>query len=99
MEREKVDRLAELNGFQLAGLAVVASTVAALSVLYVLRKIGMVGSPPLPPWAASQPAVPHEHQDGTPEHFSETLLVPGITFTGEEVAEQDSTEGRSPEGV
>jgi hypothetical protein len=99
MEREKVDRLAELNGFQLAGLALLASTVAALSVVYALRKIGVVSAPGLPPWAASQPAVPHTNHEGTPEHFSETLLVPGMTFTGEDVAEQDATEGRSPEGV
>jgi hypothetical protein len=99
MEQEKVDRLAALNGFQLAALALLASSAAALGVLFALRRLGIVGARPIPPEAATQPAVPHEGSDVTPTHFSETLIVPGVTFTGGEVAEQDLTDGRSPEGV
>ena len=99
MDREKTDRLGELNGYQIAALAILASTLAALGVLYALRRIGILGAPPVPPEFATQPAVPHGQEERTPDHFTEELLVPGITHTGEEIAEQDRENGRSPEGV
>jgi hypothetical protein len=99
MQREETDRLGDLNAYQIAGLALVASTLAALGVVFLLRRSGILGSPALPPNFDKQPAVPHSPETGTPHHFSEELLVPGITYTGEEVAQQDAEVGRSPEGV
>lgn len=99
MESEKTDKLGELNGYQIAGLAILASTLAALGMVFLLRRSGLLGARPLPPEMATQPAVPHTQDNGTPNHFTEELLVPGITYTGEEVAEQDRVAGRSPEGV
>jgi hypothetical protein len=99
MQREETDRLGDLNAYQIAGLALVASTVAALGVVFLLRRSGILGGPALPPGFETQPAVPHNPEPGTPDHFTEELLVPGITFTGKEVAQQDAEVGRSPEGV
>jgi hypothetical protein len=99
MDQEKVETRTELNGYQLAGLAVVASTVAALAVLYIVRLLGIVGPQAMPDGGDTQPAVPHAPGDGASTHFSEELLVPGLTYSGVEVEEQDRTEGRSPEGV
>jgi hypothetical protein len=99
MESEKTDKLGELNGYQIAGLAILASTLAALGMVFLLRRSGVLGAPPLSPEMATQPAVPHASDNGTPNHFTEELLVPGITYTGEEVAQQDREAGRSPEGV
>jgi hypothetical protein len=99
METEKADRLGELNGYQIAGLAAIASTVAALAVVFVLRRSGILGAPGKGHAPERQPAVPHSSSAGTPRHFSEELLVPDKTFSGEQVAEQDREKGRSPEGV
>lgn len=98
MESEKVDRLGQLKGYQIAGLALVASTVAALAVVWTLRRLGILG-PRQAGGDERQPAVPHGSHGETPRHFSEELLVPGMTFTGEQVAAQDHEIGRSPEGV
>ena len=46
-----------------------------------------------------QPAVDTVAPAEVPHHFTETLLVPGYTFTGEQILEQDDADGRSPEGV
>ena len=99
MASESKDRLGDLKGYQIAGLALLASTLAALGVVFVLRRSGILSGPPLPPEMATQPAVPHSTDEGTPNHFTEELLVPGLTYTGEEIAEQDREIGRSPEGV
>jgi hypothetical protein len=99
METEKADRLGELNGYQIAGLAALVSTVAALAVVFVLRRSGILGAPARASEAETQPAVPHSSSSGTPRHFSEELLVPGKTFTGQDVAEQDRSKGQSSEGI
>jgi hypothetical protein len=46
-----------------------------------------------------QPAVDAETSTETPLHFSEDLLVTGLTHTGLEIVRQDNEEGRSSEGV
>jgi hypothetical protein len=99
METEKADRLGELNGYQIAGLAALVSTVAALAVVFALRRSGILTVPLKGHGHETQPAVPHSASTGTARHFSEELLVPDKTFTGEQVAEQDKRTGRSPEGV
>jgi len=91
MNRTQLKGLAALNGYQVAGLAFVASTVAAVTTLIVLRRT--ILRPP-PSGAASSPTSPD-----VPGHFSENLTIPGFTATGEQVADQDAREGRSPEGV
>jgi len=99
VETEKADRLGELNGYQIAGLAALASTVAALAVVFILRRTGILGAPAIAPEGRIHAGVPHSADSETPRHFSEELLVPGKTFTGTQVAEQDRSEGQSPEGV
>ena len=46
-----------------------------------------------------QPAVNTTTASAMPPHFSEDVLVPGRTFTGPEVLQQDERQGRSDEGV
>ena len=88
------------GGAALAGFAaVLVSTVTALTVIFLFR------------WRRSradhrndllmervpiQPAVNTAAPAQMPHHFSEDLLVPGLTHSGTEIAQQ---EGRNPEGV
>lgn len=51
------------------------------------------------PWPPVQPAVGTEMPADVPRHFTEDIVVPGFTETGQDVERQDDTEGRSPEGV
>lgn len=46
-----------------------------------------------------QPAIDPQMPSQVPHHFTENLLVPGFTETGQQVEEEDDTQGRSPEGV
>ncbi|MDQ2743636.1 MAG: hypothetical protein M3Z66_15275 [Chloroflexota bacterium] len=46
-----------------------------------------------------QPAVSAEMPAHLPHHFTEDVILPGFTETGQDVERQDDTEGRSPEGV
>ena len=46
-----------------------------------------------------QPAVGDRMSAGVPRHFSEDVVIPGVTFTGVDVRAQDKREGRSAEGV
>lgn len=88
MTRQELKGLAALNGYQVAGLAFVASAVAAVVTLVVLRRT--ILRPP--PEAENTPP-------GAAVHFSEDLTIPGFTSTGEQIADRDANEGRSPEGV
>jgi hypothetical protein len=97
------EQLAELNAFQIAGLSLLASTLVAAGVFFLFRgrgrgaqpadENGRVGEIPI------QPAVNTAAPVHAPHHFSEDLLIPGLTETGAEIASQDREEGRSPEGV
>jgi hypothetical protein len=98
MEREKVDRFSGLSALQIALLAMAASTVAAVGTLLGLRRFGIVRKPSGANEVAV-PAVPTRTGTSFPNHFSEEIVVPGITYTGAEVQKQDEREGRSPEGV
>lgn len=91
MNQEQVKTLGTLNGYQVAGLAFVASAVAAVATLVVLRRTILRR-----PDAAAEALTA---TDGVPHHFSENLIIPGFTATGEQIADQDAEEGRSPEGV
>jgi hypothetical protein len=90
MQREQLKGLAALNGYQVAGLAFLASAAAAIATLVVLRRT-ILRRPATAPGAAAP--------SGVPNHFSEDLTIPGFTATGEQIAEQDANEGHSPEGV
>ena len=70
----------------------------------MLRRSGIVrsgGSEPEEgtPEAAAQPAVDTTVSAERPAHFSEDLLIPGLTHTGAEIEAGDEEEGRHPEGV
>ncbi len=103
MDQPKTARLARLNAYQVAGLAIVSSAVAAGAVLLLMRRFVFrpqsrqetlpTGEPEV------QPAVETSAPTETPHHFSENLIVPGKTATGTEISEQDARDGRSPEGV
>ncbi len=101
MNQDGIDKLSDLNKYQIAGLALLGSTLAALSVIFTLRRFGLV-SRRVAPEAMDAPG---QTPDGAvmsseiPHHFSEDLLVPGLTYTGAEVQQQDDHDGRSPEGV
>lgn len=98
METEKVDRLSGLSALQIALLAMAASTVAAVGTLLGLRRLGIVRKSSGTREGAVR-AVPGRTGAPFPHHFSEEIVVPGITSTGTDVQGQDEREGRSPEGV
>lgn len=93
--------LGDLNAYQIAGLAFFISTVAAIGTLLVLRRT-VLHERPMPassdgsPDSASEPGL---EVDSIPRHFSESLIIPGFTATGETVAEADARDGHSAEGV
>lgn len=98
------DRLARLNGYQIAGVAAVTSTVAAVIVLLAVRRIvkswaarvlERQGDPVRDPGHVTEATM----EQPVPDHFSETIIIPGLTETGSEIAQQDATDGHAPEGV
>lgn len=99
----------------LAGLAFIISAMVSIGVLYAVRKSkqmtangaahasfaaasngNLAGTPVTPP---IQPAVTAQMAAHVPDHFSEELIVPGFTETGQDIERQDEEHGRSPEGV
>jgi hypothetical protein len=95
MDREKLLQLGRLNAVQIAVLSVATSAFAALAVLFSLRR-----------FIYRRPGTPDEDRrdDHAPEghardHFSEDMLVPGLTHTGPEILAEDGKIGRSAEGV
>src|SRR5947209_18682396 len=99
MNRNKVDRMAELNAYQIAGLAMLGSTVAALTVVAARRRTKLFRRGDRAEPVPVQPAVSASSGVEMPQHFSEDLVVPGLTHTGPEIAHHDEQDGRSPEGV
>jgi len=105
----KRDRLGEMNSLQIAGLTVLTSAAAALGVLFALRKTGFLQRPadserederqPGKGDPAAQPAVDTSAPVSAPRHFSEDVVLPGKTETGEDVVREDDEEGRSSAGV
>jgi hypothetical protein len=101
MDSEKVDRLSALSALQIAGLAIAGSTLVAIATLIGLRRLGVVRGRPKENAGdlGPQPAVPVVTSASIPNHFSEDVVIPGMTFTGVDIQRQDELEGRSPEGV
>jgi hypothetical protein len=87
----------------MAALALVTSTVTALGVLMFLRTKRNARIEREADWKADetfvQPAVGTSISAKAPHHFSEELVVPGVTRTGVEIELEDAQDGRSPEGV
>jgi hypothetical protein len=87
----------------LGAIAIGSSVLTALGVVFIVRsrqsrtRNGIRGLQVerIPIQPAVDTAVPSQ----APDHFSEDLLVPGRTYTGPEIVQQDIEEGRSPEGV
>ena len=90
-------KLGTLNAYQIAGLAVLTSTAAAITVLLAMRRFA--GRTPVGAASARDSAPGEAMAAQIPHHFSENLLVPGFTETGAQVLEDDDRLGRSPEGV
>lgn len=107
MERE---RLTTRNSLQIAGLGVLVSAIVSLGVIFTMRFLtgsqrpssdtdewsngSARGTPP-----PVQPAVGIEMPATVPHHFTEDVVIPGFTETGQDIELQDDTDGRSPEGV
>jgi hypothetical protein len=99
MDSEKVDRLSALSALQIAALAIAGSTIAAVTTLIGLRRLGMVRRRTSENFENAQPSVQVRMPPTVPNHFSEEVVIPGVTYTGADVLRQDELEGRSPEGV
>jgi hypothetical protein len=97
------DTVSRLSGLQIAVLAFLASAGVAVAVYFGLRR-GRIPGRFSSGRTTRHTDVPGEsgrpsHAADTPHHFSEDLIVPGFTHTGDEIAEQDAEQGRSSEGV
>jgi hypothetical protein len=107
MERE---RLTTKNSLQIAVLGILVSAVVSLGVIFTLRFLtggrrrpsdgeewsngSTQGTPP-----PIQPAIGIEMPATIPQHFTEDVVIPGFTETGQDIELQDDIDGRSPEGV
>jgi hypothetical protein len=98
MSREKLIGLGRLNAYQIAGLSVVTSTVAALAVLFSVRRwfLHRADGVDETVLVEARRAADKRH---APDHFSENFLVQGITHTGTEILQEDGRKGHSSEGV
>ncbi len=56
-------------------------------------------APPLASGPTMQPAVGIVMPAQVPHHFTEDIVIPGFTETGQDIELQDDADGRSPEGV
>lgn len=96
----------------LAGVAVLTSVLVAVGVLYLVRRghggmsegsgdhaLNGHGSGDHSGTVPIQPGIIREMPAHVPHHFTEELIVPGFTETGQDVEQQDDELGRSPEGV
>lgn len=115
MDAQQRGGLARLSSLQIALLAVMMSTIMAVGVLIAVRMLmggnpapeGLSTAGEAPAGAPDgntafdsvQPAVDTEMTVEIPHHFTEDLIVPGLTETGQDVLRDDDTLGRSPEGV
>ena len=112
MDQPTVDRLGRLNRYQIAALAFITSAVAAVAVLLAIRRFLFTQTPESSVAPAAdrraedtfsdsmeQPDTPEAMGTAIPHHFSEDLIVPGLTKTGPEILQDDDQDGRSPEGV
>lgn len=102
MEANDTERLTVAQIAGIAALAVLGSAVAGISVLIAVRSRRariVTGEMEQAARIPTQPAVGTTTAAEVPHHFSEDLVVPGKTLTGQETIEQDNALGRSPEGV
>lgn len=85
--------------------ALLSALTAALTITAIIlfrrsrRSKGKGHSADDPMMFQAQPAVSTEMSASVPHHFTEDLIIPGFTETGQQVEEQDDTLQRSPEGV
>lgn len=107
MEREPITTK---NSLQIAALGVLVSAMVSLSIIFTLRFLAASracspamdtssngstrGTPP-----PIEPAIGIEMPATVPQHFTEDVVIPGFTETGQDVELQDDIDGRSPEGV
>lgn len=107
MERE---RLTTKNSLQIAALGVLVSAIVSLGVIFTLRFLTgrQPGASATREWSNGstrgtppplQPAIGIEMPATVPAHFTEDVVIPGFTETGQEIELQDDIDGRSPEGV
>ena len=89
----KRDSLRGLGPIQVAGVGILVSATSSLAVYLITRKFG-AGNP-----VPEQPATDRPITETAPLHFTEEIVVPGITETGEQIEQHDDTLGRSRGGV
>jgi hypothetical protein len=103
----QTEQLSDAKTYRVAAVAgiaaIIASSLTALTVIFLLRwrrqtraekrdELQVEQVPTQPAFNTSAPV-------RMPNHFTENLVVPGVTHTGSEIAQHDDLEGRSPEGV
>ncbi len=93
MSRDQLTRLKP------AWMAVVAILLSLLCVTAVYIATRILGDSPTPNPEPDQPATDTPITETPPPHFTEEMIIPGITETGMQILEDDDTEGRSPGGV
>lgn len=105
MDRRTVGGLSGYHLAAITGTAVVGSVTAAVSVLLIVRRRtrAMIVRGQQESKLESSSAAEATRKEATgpeiPRHFSEELLIPGLTHSGVEIVQEDESNGRSPEGV
>lgn len=101
MKREQLsNRLSDMSTTQIAGGAVGLALLLGLAGFGAARLARRLkGSGDAAGRVPVQPAVDRAMPAQVPDHFTEELIIPGLTETGADVERQDDTIGRSPEGV
>jgi hypothetical protein len=87
------DTIKHLSPVQLAVAAITFSLLCSLGAYMVTRRLRLHASIP------DQPAIDRPVSETAPPHFTEDMVIPGFTETGEQIEQDDDTTGRSPGGV
>ena len=103
MERSQLTESSAYKVVGIAAIAVLTSALTAIGVLFMLRwrrsKRPYGGDRVEVERIPTQPAVDTSMSVQAPQHFTEEMVVPGRTYTGAEIVQQDEEAGRSAEGA
>lgn len=95
MKSRKDSRLA-LTPRRILIIAIIWSLLSTAATLAYLR---MSRAPDVQPVERPNEFPQAPVSETPPPHFTENIIVPGFTETGEQIMEQDAEQGWSPEGV
>jgi hypothetical protein len=101
MKRKK-DPVAALTPGQIILRAAIVSfliSLGTLAVLRLLRSRTPSGSINIAEPVKEPNTITPTPTTAAPAHFTEDIIVPGVTETGEQIMRQDAEHGGSPEGV